>query len=142
MDRLDRGRRLVIILTILALGGIAAFLHFARGRIESAVSGIFGKGRRVEDRLKVDSGLAETVTMTKGPIPVEAFLEYLQDCRGIPVIGDPSIAGREILIASDIKDANARVVLEILKKNGSSFSIESYPGNREVIWVKADATSR
>jgi type II secretory pathway component GspD/PulD (secretin) len=61
------------------------------------------------------------VMITKGPIPLMEFLEFLADTTGLPLLhnsSDPNIPQRVIQIASDIKEANEEVVKAILEING------------------------
>jgi hypothetical protein len=132
-----RGKTIAIVCTALGIAVIAAFLFVTKGEpIRRAISAVFRPSPSVDDLFRNPS--ATTAVITKGPIPVSEFLEFLQDFSGITVMCDSqSIAGRVIKIPADIKDVDGRLVLEILRENGYTLSREDLPGGRTIIRVKA-----
>jgi hypothetical protein len=82
---------------------------------------------------------SKVVYITEGSTRLVDFARLLSDLTGLPLVldsSDPSLAGREILIAADIAEADEEVVKAILEVNRIRTYEETLPGGKVILRVE------
>jgi len=85
---------------------------------------------------------AKVVYITEGSTRLVDFAHLLSDLTGLPLVldsSDPGLAGREILIAADIAEADEEVVRAILEVNRIRTYEETLPGGKVILRVETMA---
>jgi hypothetical protein len=99
-------------------------------------------GREVIRVAEIPQPKLKKVFISQGSIRLADFARLLSDLTGFPLLldsSDPGLAGREILIAADIPDADAEMVRAILEVNRVRNFEETLPSGKTVLRVESMA---
>ena len=77
------------------------------------------------------------VDIAQGSIAVSEFADFLESFTGLNVIADSDVSNRQVLVASNVENADAEVARALIESSGCVVEREKLPNGVEILRIRA-----
>ncbi len=131
-----KGKRVALLSVIVGVLVIVAVLLVFRDSLAELLSSSEEKSS-LDQLPRSPSYSGQRTDIVSGSIAINEFSRFLADWTGLSVLVDSGISQKQIVVSSNIVNADAEIVRAILLSNGCVVQREKLPNGREVLRVRS-----
>ena len=79
----------------------------------------------------------QRVDIAQGSIALSEFADFLESFTGLNVIADSDVSDRQIVVASNVENADAEVARALIESSGCVVEREKLPNGVEILRIRA-----
>ncbi len=131
-----RGKRVALLSVIVGVLVIVAIPLVFRDSLAKLLSSSEEKSS-LDQMPRSPSYSGQRTDIVSGSIEINEFSRFLADWTGLSVLVDSGISQKQIVVSSDIVNADAEIVRAILVSNGCVVQREKLPNGGEVLRIRS-----
>ncbi len=131
-----RGKRVALLSVIVGVLVIVAVPLAFRDSLAELLSSSEEKSS-LDQLPRSPSYSGQRIDIASGSIGINEFSRFLADWTALSVLVDSGVSQKQIVVSSNIVNADAEIIRAILVSNGCVVQREKLPNGREVLRVRA-----